>query len=113
MLASGRPASVTFEMHVGGAIDRLMPRVPAPVCSVQEDYVTRVPAPVLKSGRRPVRMGRAEWAARRRVDSWRRRKHRRHGVPTRLVRRVVFVPRATVVHVEPVDGGHVATWRAV
>lgn len=105
-------ATITFEMRVGGAIDRLMPRVPAPVPSVQADYELDVPAPVLPSGRRPVRIRRVQWTAARRLDSWRRRKHRRHGVPTRRVRRVVVIPRATV-HIEPVDGGHIATWRAV
>lgn len=109
---TAKSASITFEMRVGGPIDRLMPRVPAPLQSVQADYELDVPAPVLPSGRRPVRIRRAQWATARRLDSWRRRKHRRHGVPTRRVRRVVVTPRATV-HIETVDGGHEATWSAV
>lgn len=54
-----------------------------------------------RSGRRPAHITRADWAAARRVDSWRRRRNRRHGAPTQLARTTTVFPRVSIT---PGDG---------
>lgn len=62
-----------------------------------------VPVQVGGSGVRPAGVRRARWAAARRLDSWRRRRNRRHGAPTRTLVRTVLVPRAALYAAPVVD----------
>lgn len=55
-----------------------------------------VPVQVPRSGSRPHHVGRADWTGQRRVDSWRRRRNRRHGPPMRAVLIRTVIPRALI-----------------
>lgn len=68
--------------------------------SIHATNCREVPVTVGRSGARPLHVGRAEWARRRRIDSWRRRRDRRHGPRTRLMSHSLVIPRARIVPTE-------------